>query len=112
MLTLAGCSEPSDHDAMPNPVGDVKHGAALIKQYGCGECHVIPGIAGAEGVVGPPLTSIARRVYIAGVLRNSPENMMAWLQNPQQFVPGNAMPQMNVSAENSRDLSAYLFTLR
>ena len=29
-------------------------GAALILSKGCGACHVIPGIEGADGMVGPP----------------------------------------------------------
>jgi cytochrome c2 len=53
-----------------------------------------------------------RRIYIAGVLRNSPANMIAWLQNPQGFVPGNAMPNMSVDHNDARDLTAYLYTLR
>jgi cytochrome c len=38
--------------------------------------------------------------------------MMAWLQNPQRFVPGNAMPDMNLSDEQSRNIAAYLYTLK
>lgn len=87
-------------------------GAALVRQYGCGACHIVPGISGAQGLVGPPLTQIGRRIYIAGVLRNSPANMIAWLQDPQRFVPGNAMPNMGIGRNDARDLTAYLYTLR
>src|SRR5207302_9244776 len=55
---------------------------------------------------------MARRIYIAGVLRNSPDNMMTWLVSPQQVIPGNAMPDMGVSATDARDMTAYLYTLR
>ena len=100
-------------EAWPGPVGgDPERGAAEIRDIGCGSCHTIPGIAGADGLVGPPLNFISRRIYLAGVLRNTPENMMAWLQNPQKFVPGNAMPNMNLSEEQSRNIAAYLYTLR
>jgi putative membrane protein len=112
MLLLAGCADGVPQAAAENLGGNPRHGAALINQYGCGACHTIPGIAGAGGLVGPPLTGIAQRVYLAGVLRNSPENMSAWLQDPQQFVPGNAMPRMGISPSDARDLTAFLYTLR
>jgi cytochrome c oxidase assembly factor CtaG len=92
--------------------GDPARGAAEIRDVGCGSCHRIPGIAGADGLVGPPLDFISRRIYLAGVLRNTPLNMMAWIQDPQKFVPGNAMPNMNLSEEQSRNITAYLYTLK
>ena len=114
-LVLAGCDPPIDrYTTAPQPSGggNPRHGALLIRQYGCGECHIVPGISGAEGLVGPPLTKLARRVYIAGVMRNSPDNMMTWLQDPQAVVPGNAMPRMGLDREQARDITAYLYTLR
>ena len=111
---LAGCDDQLDrYTSVAEPSGgNPRHGASLIRQYGCGECHVVPGIAGAEGLVGPPLTKLARRVYIAGVMRNSPDNLIAWLQDPQAFVPGNAMPRMGLNRDQARDITAYLYTLR
>jgi cytochrome c2 len=108
-VLLVGCGEgrtqsPGD--------GNPRRGAELIRYFGCGACHMIPGVAGADGVVGPPLTAIGRRIFIAGVLPNSPENMMAWLQDPQRFVPGNAMPAMGIGPNDARDLTAYLATLK
>lgn len=84
-LSAGGCyDEMAQYTSVQQPIGgNAKSGAALIRQFGCGTCHVVPGISGADGMVGPPLTQIARRVYIAGVLRNSPDNMIAWLQDPQ-----------------------------
>ena len=72
----------------------------------------MPGIAGADGLVGPPLTKMGRRVYIAGVLRNSPANMVAWLENPQAFVSGNVMPRLGLNRNQAQDIAAYLYTLR
>jgi cytochrome c2 len=96
----------------PSAPADAKQGAALIRQYGCGACHTIPGIADAQGVVGPPLTKIAKRVYIAGMLRNTPDNLALWIRDPQEIVPGNVMPNMGIDAEQARDIAAYLATLR
>lgn len=104
---LCGCQQ----DRTTTIPGNPKHGIALIKQNGCGTCHMIPGIEGADGLVGPPLTMMARRIYIAGVRRNTPDNMIAWLQNPQAVVPGNAMPNMELSRHDARDIAAYLYSL-
>ena len=73
---------------------------------------MIPGVKGADGLVGPPLAMIGRRIYIAGVRRNTPENMIAWLQDPQAVVPGNVMPNMGLSRRDAIDIAAYLDTLR
>ena len=116
-LLLAGCNDEigraqAGNASAPEVVGDARRGAALMRQYGCGACHVVPGISWAQGQVGPPLTQMGQRIYIAGMLRNSPANMMAWLQDPQRFVPGNAMPNMGIDRNDARDLTAYLYTLR
>jgi cytochrome c1 len=71
----------------------------------------IPGVSGAEGLVGPPLDRMGKRVYIAGVLRDTPDNMITWLRNPQSFVPNNAMPNMGIDQQQARDIAAYLYTL-
>jgi putative membrane protein len=92
-------------------IGDIDAGRRGIVTYGCGACHVIPGIAGANGMVGPPLDRMGRRVYIAGLLRNSPENMTSWLLDPQKVVPGNAMPVLGLTEEQARNITAYLYTL-
>ena len=55
---------------------------------------------------------MGRRVYIAGMLRNSPENMIAWLENPQAIVAGNVMPRMGLNRNQAQDIAAYLDTLR
>ena len=57
-------------------------------------------------------THMGRRVYIAGMLRNSPENMIAWLENPQAIVAGNVMPRMGLNRNQAQDIAAYLDTLR
>jgi cytochrome c2 len=92
--------------------GDPERGVAVMRQFGCGACHTILGVTGANGLVGPPLTHMARRVYVAGLLRNTPDNLMHWLMNPQQVVPGNAMPNMGLSRKQARDVAAYLYTLQ
>ncbi len=117
LTLLNGCASQSNTNiAMASsrqgvPGGNAKLGEEAILQYGCGSCHVIPGVAGANGLVGPPLTGIADRAYIAGVLSNRPANMMIWIMNPQVVVPGNAMPILGVSQDEARDITTYLYTL-
>jgi cytochrome c2 len=107
---LAGCDR--EPPSAPNFQGDTKRGKTLIAEYGCGNCHLIPKVAGADGNVGPPLMHIATRVYIAGFMRNSPENMSVWLQDPQKILPGNAMPAMGISRKDSDDITAFLYSLK
>jgi cytochrome c2 len=92
--------------------GNAREGRNDIRKYGCFTCHTIPGVAGAQGLVGPPLDGIGNRQYIAGELPNTPENMMRWIQHPHQVEPHTLMPEMNVSEQDSRDIAAYLYTLR
>lgn len=108
-LVLGGCNDNSDKANSFG--GNPSRGASLIAQIGCGGCHTIPGITGAKGLVGPPLNQLGDRVYIAGVLRNTPENLMAWIENPQKIVPNNAMPNMGIPEQDARDIAAYLYTL-
>ncbi len=92
--------------------GDAGRGARLTHNTAAADVTSSPAISGADGLVGPPLNKMARRVYIAGLLRNSPDNLAAWIENPQAIVPGNAMPAMGINNEQARDIVAYLYTLR
>ena len=92
--------------------GDPAKGMSAIDKYGCGGCHTIPGVAGANAAVGPPLTNIAVRSVLGGHLTNTPDNMMLWIKHPQQIDPKNVMPDMGVNDEDARNITAYLYTLR
>jgi cytochrome c2 len=92
--------------------GDPARGRAAIRRYGCGSCHTIPGIAGADALVGPSLDRIASRTYIAGVLTNTPEHLLRWIQNPPAVDPQTAMPNLHLKETDRRNVAAYLYTLR
>jgi cytochrome c1 len=109
LVCLAGCDASSDD---PVADGNPAQGAKLIAQFGCGSCHVIPGISGADGLVGPPLNHMGERTIVAGLLPNTPENLRAWLKDPQAIAPGNAMPNMELTDNEAKDVAAYLYTLR
>ena len=95
--------------AMAMTGGDPARAPVLFRRYGCGGCHAIPGIDGADGKVGGPLGGLRERVYIAGVVNNTPGNLTRWIVNPQQFSPRTAMPATGISREEARDLAAYLY---
>ncbi len=84
----------------------------LLRQFGCGACHAIPGVAAAGGRMGPPLAAVARRAYLAGVLPNTPENMVDFIRAPNVADPLTAMPDLGVTEAHARDMVAYLYTLR
>jgi cytochrome c2 len=109
-LFLAGC-----HGSTPVRTvagGNAETGKRLIGNYGCGSCHVIPGIRGAAGMVGPPLTSFARRTYIAGEVANNADFLVRWIEVPQAIEPGTAMPNLGITEGQARHIAAYLYTLR
>ena len=105
-LALGGCAHGNSAEQQ-----DAQRGAQLIGKYGCGACHTIPGVNGADGLVGPPLTHWSERGYIAGVLPNDPDNLAMWISHPQQVMPGVDMPEMGVSEQDARYISAYLYTI-
>jgi cytochrome c1 len=94
------------------PAVSAERGALLLRQYGCGTCHSIPGVANAHGIVGPPLEDIGRRVYLAGILPNTPEHMVRWIMEPQLVDPLTAMPDLGVTEPQARDMAAYLAGLK
>jgi cytochrome c len=92
--------------------GDAERGRAAIFKYGCGACHTIGGITNAHGLVGPPLTGIANRSYLGGVLPNTPVNIVRWIQNPHEFKEKTAMPALGVSSQDAEDIAAYLYSTK
>ena len=92
--------------------GDPHRGQAALKDYGCATCHTIPGVAEARGLVGPPLTGFANRVYVGGVAVNSVEDVVAWIRDPPSLSPRTAMPAVGLPEDAARDIAAYLYTIR
>jgi putative membrane protein len=115
LLVAISCSDyPWDRvrDARQMTGGEPDRGKKMIRRYGCGTCHTIPGVPGATASVGPPLDRIASRTYLAGRLTNSPANMLRWIREPQSIDPRSAMPDMAVTEQDGRDIAAYLYTLK
>lgn len=86
-------------------------GRRLFETKACASCHDIQGST-ASGTLGPDLTHLASRRYIAaGLLPNSRGSIAAWLADPQTVKPGNNMPRLTLSADELNALSAYLVSL-
>jgi cytochrome c len=111
LMVAAACRGPSPRQAL-EASGDVERGRALSRSYGCGSCHTIPGVSGAHGLVGPPLWGMADRGYIGGVLPNTEAAMIRWIQNPQAVTSRTAMPNLGVTEQDAREITAFLYTLR
>jgi cytochrome c1 len=113
-LLVAACGQSDDRRlALTSvPGGQADRAPAAIAAYGCGACHTIAGIPGADATVGPPLTGLAYRQFIAGSLPNTADNLVLWIQHPQLVVPGNAMPEMGVTEQDAYDIAAYLIAQR
>jgi cytochrome c2 len=89
--------------------GRVDRGHELFVAKGCGGCHSLAGVSQADGLVGPPLDGVAERAVIGGMLANSPSNLTRWISAPQSVVPGNAMPDIPMTAQESHDIAAFLY---
>jgi cytochrome c len=109
---LSACNREQNQRISQVTGGDIARGRDLIHAHGCATCHTIPGIRGADGLVGPPLDRIASRAFLAGRIQNTPQNMIHWVRFPKQVDPETAMPQMEISEQEGRDITAYLYTLR
>ncbi len=99
----------------------VQQGEALFGQKGCTACHNVSGYL-AEGLrTGTPnypdLTNFGlRETVAAAVLANTPENLAAWLSDPQAIKPGNYMPTLWAADDPDREeeiaaVAAYLLSL-
>jgi cytochrome c1 len=111
-IALAGCEREKVRVAKSLTGGDPHRGELAIQNYGCASGHTIPGIRGANALVGPPLTQVGGRTYIGGVLQNTPANLIRWIQDPPAVDAKTAMPNLHVTESDARDIATYLYTLQ
>lgn len=107
---LAGCG-PSDQ-AVRASGGDPQRGRAVIERVGCGVCHVIPGMRGPGGLLGPSLAGLTGRVTLAGSLPNRPAVLAQFVRDAPSLVPHAAMPELPLDEQEARDVAAYLYLRR
>jgi mono/diheme cytochrome c family protein len=102
VAALAGCGSSSDTTA--------ERGHDLIVHYGCGACHTIDGVRGADAEVGPRLTNFRDGRYIAGRLVRNHRNTVRWILDPRAIQPHTIMPDLGVSREEAEAIATYLFS--
>lgn len=78
----------------------VAEGKQIFQEYACYGCHKI---AGEGGEVGPDLNGAGSRLR--------PSYLAAFLQNPQAFIPGSPMKNLDLWEEEVQALAAYLISL-
>jgi cytochrome c oxidase subunit 2 len=94
-----------------DPQGEAAEGRTLFAARACVGCHTIRGVS--AGVLGPDLTHFgSRRTIAAGILPNTPENLAAWIRDPQAIKPGAKMPDLGLTPEQARSIAAYLAALK
>ncbi|MBV9170397.1 MAG: c-type cytochrome [Chloroflexi bacterium] len=111
-MVVAGCSTAASAPAPSDPTAAA--GQQLIQQKGCGACHVIPGVPGANGVIAPNLTGVASRTTLAGgdVPNNGPDDLKRWIMDPPAVKPGTSMPKLGLTDDEATKIVAYLETLK
>lgn len=67
-------------------------------------------MAGADGLVGPPLDGLRDRVYLGGVVPNTADNLVDWIRDPRRFAPKTAMPDVGATEAQARDIAAYRYS--
>ena len=121
LLTLAlACNraeKPATTSAAPPPEaainGDPVRGAALIPQYACNACHIVPNTTGPQGSLAPSLAGLASRPTISnGAAPNTPSNLRKFIQNPSSVNPQSAMPPIGLPDNDANDITVFLLTLK
>lgn len=111
-LGVRGLHRHPQQPRWPLGTADARLGRIALRHYGCGACHVIPGVPGAIGRVGPRLDGYVHQMYVAGILANTPENLVDWIRRPRDHNPKSAMPNLGVEEQEAWNMVAYLYSLR
>ena len=117
LLTAVACNRDEASKAITPapaaPIGNAERGRALLAQYGCNVCHIVPGVEGPQGSLGPSLAGVASRPAISfGVVQNTPENLVKYIMEPASLNPQSSMPPVGLTEVDAKDIAAYLITLK
>jgi len=90
---------------------DTMAGKKLFASKGCIGCHSLNAVKFSKGLIGPNLSDVGSRHYIAaGTLPNTDENLAHWIQHPWSVKHGVLMPELGLTEADARTLAAYLRT--
>jgi cytochrome c oxidase subunit II len=89
-----------------------QEGRRVFEEQACINCHAVSGTV-ANGRYGPDLTHFGSRDTLgSGVVPNTPQNLLAWIQDPANIKPGVLMPAMHLTDTQNKQLVAYLLSLK
>lgn len=95
--------------------GDATRGRALLEDKRCGSCHRFTGVEPLPMTAPPSLSPdvLARGMKLAPDLaltrdRFVKARLVEWIANPRQLKPDTAMPTLDVTDEQARDMAAYI----
>lgn len=112
LAAVGACACRKERPLLEVKGGDPELGRQAIARWGCGGCHYVPGVPGAEGKISVPLFGFGDRPDIAGAAANTPEALVRWIMNPQSIAPSARMPKLGVNEKDARDIAAYLYSLK
>jgi cytochrome c oxidase subunit 2 len=97
--------------APAEPSGLAAEGKAIFTKSACVGCHTIAGVS--AGALGPNLSHFGGRTMLAaGMWPNTPDNVVAWVRDPQRLKPGAKMPDLGLTDEQAKAVAAYLTDLK
>jgi len=106
---VAQQKKPAQQDLSSDPAA--AEGREVFMHNACINCHAIAGTV-ANGRFGPDLTHLASRDTLAsGPIKNTPENLRKWIDDPNTMKPGALMPSMHLNSHDLDAVTAYLTTL-
>lgn len=89
-----------------------QHGRDVFMSQDCARCHTVRG-TDANGTLGPDLTHLASRQFIAaGTLANNRGNLAGWIIDPRTLKPGTGMPGTRLPPADLQALLVWLETLK
>lgn len=108
-LWVSQQKRPVEQGFSGNPAA--AEGQTVFMHNACINCHAITGTV-ATGRFGPDLTHLASRDTIAsGAIKNTPENLRQWIDDPNTMKPGCLMPPMHLNEHDLDAITAYLTQL-
>lgn len=107
-------ASPVTDGLSPEQKALVLQGMQTMTTQACAGCHTINGLPGYNvGKVGPDLTHVGSRAYLAaGTIPNTPEEMARWIRNPQDVKPDTKMPTLGLDDQTIEQIVAYLQSLK
>jgi cytochrome c2 len=109
---LTAGATPSSAAALPG--ASPSHGRELMEAKGCTSCHAFSGVpAFPDAAPAAADTELGRSAALAPDLRFTRQRfrrdrLTAWLRDPKAMKPDTRMPNFGLSAEEARDIAAYL----